>query len=724
MDNVTRQKYLNALIKTIDKVETSVFSTRVNASKNDYADWIRKNLADETLARSISSIYDKAKVIEVLKQAAQSASTTVSAPAQTSTFASLAMQSAPKVSQPQVSQVSAPQVSQQVSQSIPQKQSPAQAFAQTVQASSNAASAADAQRSKYLGALVKTINALSDEVFSQRVNASNNQYADWVLKNMHDQELYSRLKQVNNKNKMLELLSSEISTASQPRSTLTQVVQAASPASQVSPVSAPVAPAVVSQVAPVPVAAPVAKKKVDNATESKYLNALIKTINGLSDEVFATRVNSSKNEYADWILKNVGDEPLYDSLRAHTDKASLIGILKSDIQSLQSAPVSAPAVASQMAPVSAPAVSSAAASQVVAHAVSASPALASASNEPIIIKTTSTLPESGVDQKISAHDLFKKLKESRDARVASGKPAPKVTSVLKKQNVSLSRNYNQKIDLVKMSAKEIIEELKLIDYSQKDIAVEEESSLVKKVVKRIKTGVPGFDDLLGAGIPAGSVVLASGGPGSGKTTFCIQMLGWAAERGEKCLFISLEESAERLIEHMESYGLNPKKYLAEGTLVIQQQDPFRISRSIEALLAHGRGELLIDIDSIMDIIPKGFKPDRVVIDSLSAIASAFNESNTAYRIYVNQLINLLSKTGATSFLITEVQGIENIGHGLVEEFLADGVIVFYNLQKGNIKQSALEVLKMRAVNHEKKIVPFEFVEGKGLVVYPLEKVFV
>jgi KaiC/GvpD/RAD55 family RecA-like ATPase len=275
-----------------------------------------------------------------------------------------------------------------------------------------------------------------------------------------------------------------------------------------------------------------------------------------------------------------------------------------------------------------------------------------------------------------------------------------------------------------MSAKEIIQKLKLVDYSQNNIAVEEDSTLVKKQVKRLKTGVPGFDDMIGAGIPSGSVILTSGGPGSGKTTFCIQMLGWAAERGEKCLFISLEETAERLIEHMESYGLNPKKYLAEGTLVIQQQDPFRISRSIEALLAHGRGELLIDIESIMDIIPKGFKPDRVVIDSLSAIASAFNESNTAYRIYVNQLINLLAKTGATSFLITEVQGIENIGHGLVEEFLADGVIVFYNLQRGNIKQSALEILKMRAVNHEKKIVPFEFVEGKGLVIYPLEKVFV
>ncbi len=88
-----------------------------------------------------------------------------------------------------------------------------------------------------------------------------------------------------------------------------------------------------------------------------------------------------------------------------------------------------------------------------------------------------------------------------------------------------------------------------------------------------------------------------------------------------------------------------------------------------------------------------------------------------------QLINILEKTGATSFLISEVQGIENMGHGLVEEFLADGVIIFYNLQKRNVKQNALEILKMRSVNHEKKIVPFEFVKGQGIVVYPLERTF-
>lgn len=38
----------------------------------------------------------------------------------------------------------------------------------------------------------------------------------------------------------------------------------------------------------------------------------------------------------------------------------------------------------------------------------------------------------------------------------------------------------------------------------------------------IKTYVPGFDSLIGSGIPKGSSVLVEGGPGSGKTLFCLE----------------------------------------------------------------------------------------------------------------------------------------------------------------------------------------------------------
>jgi KaiC/GvpD/RAD55 family RecA-like ATPase len=50
------------------------------------------------------------------------------------------------------------------------------------------------------------------------------------------------------------------------------------------------------------------------------------------------------------------------------------------------------------------------------------------------------------------------------------------------------------------------------------------------------------------------------------------------------------------------------------------------------------------------------------------------------------------------------------------------VIVLYNIQHGNVRESAIEILKMRGVHHQKKIVAMQMT-SKGIVVYPAQEVF-
>ena len=67
------------------------------------------------------------------------------------------------------------------------------------------------------------------------------------------------------------------------------------------------------------------------------------------------------------------------------------------------------------------------------------------------------------------------------------------------------------------------------------------------MLKRIKTGVPGFDKLIEGGLIQNSVNLLSGGTGTGKTIFCLQFLySGAKESNEKGIYISFEESSEDL----------------------------------------------------------------------------------------------------------------------------------------------------------------------------------
>jgi circadian clock protein KaiC len=238
----------------------------------------------------------------------------------------------------------------------------------------------------------------------------------------------------------------------------------------------------------------------------------------------------------------------------------------------------------------------------------------------------------------------------------------------------------------------------------------------------MKTGIEGFDRLLDKGIPKGSAVLIAGGAGSGKTIMCLQILKNAARKGGKCLYMSFEESERRLRKHMSDFGWKPEELEKKGGLMIKRMSSYEIARGVEALLAKERGELMVEIEPI--ILPSGFRPDIVVVDSVSSIASYFFSKTEHYRSYIEQLFRYFEKLGTTSFLIAETKQIpETFSPTGVEEFLADGVVVIYNIRKGDVRENAIEVLKLRGAKHIKKVVAMQIVDKEGMVVYPEQEVF-
>jgi KaiC/GvpD/RAD55 family RecA-like ATPase len=234
----------------------------------------------------------------------------------------------------------------------------------------------------------------------------------------------------------------------------------------------------------------------------------------------------------------------------------------------------------------------------------------------------------------------------------------------------------------------------------------------------IKTGISGFDQLLKKGIPKGYSIIVAGACGTGKTIFLLQTMNYACSRGEKCLYISFEESEERLKEHMRDFGWNPDEYEKRGLLVIKRMKAFDISRYVEALLAKEEGELMIEMEEVSELIPEGFKPDRIFLDSITALAAGFVSKEESYRIYIEQLFRFFERMGATTFSITETDSApKKLSPTGVEEFLADGVIIMYNLSHNNLRIRVLEIFKLRGTAHKEKLVPFKITSG-GIEVYP------
>src|SRR5579862_2954276 len=73
-------------------------------------------------------------------------------------------------------------------------------------------------------------------------------------------------------------------------------------------------------------------------------------------------------------------------------------------------------------------------------------------------------------------------------------------------------------------------------------------------MRRLKTGIPGLDQILCGGLVADRLYLVDGDPGAGKTTFALQYLLAGARAGERCLYVTLSETKEELTSGAHSHG--------------------------------------------------------------------------------------------------------------------------------------------------------------------------
>ncbi|MEO5599861.1 MAG: circadian clock protein KaiC, partial [Cyclobacteriaceae bacterium] len=125
--------------------------------------------------------------------------------------------------------------------------------------------------------------------------------------------------------------------------------------------------------------------------------------------------------------------------------------------------------------------------------------------------------------------------------------------------------------------------------------------------KKVSTGIPSLDKLFkhGSGYTRGSTILASGTAGSGKTSFAASFALESCKRGERCLFLSYEESSGQLIQNMNSIGIDFAPWVKKGLLKIVALRP-----SFLGLEMH-----LLNVYKLAD----SFKPKAVVVDPLTSL---------------------------------------------------------------------------------------------------------
>src|SRR6476661_5674905 len=86
---------------------------------------------------------------------------------------------------------------------------------------------------------------------------------------------------------------------------------------------------------------------------------------------------------------------------------------------------------------------------------------------------------------------------------------------------------------------------------------------------KVATGIDGFDEITGGGLPQGRPTLVCGGPGCGKTLFALQFLVHGAVRGQSCVFVTCEETEDDLLKNAASLGYDVPGLIASNRLAIE-----------------------------------------------------------------------------------------------------------------------------------------------------------
>jgi len=231
-------------------------------------------------------------------------------------------------------------------------------------------------------------------------------------------------------------------------------------------------------------------------------------------------------------------------------------------------------------------------------------------------------------------------------------------------------------------------------------------------IPRIDLGIEGLDEMIQGGVPARSLMVAIGEAGTGKTTFGLQFVNHALERGESAVFIALEETHERVIDTAEDKGWPFAEYVEEERLAVVDLDPIEMANSITSI----RNEL--------PGLVREFGASRLVLDSVSLLEMMY-EDQASRRNEVFDFTNSLKQAGVTTFLTSEAsEGDPYRSRFGIIEYLTDAVFVLRYIRPDDFRETrlAIEIQKIRDANHSRELKPYE-ITNEGISVYRQASIF-
>jgi circadian clock protein KaiC len=203
--------------------------------------------------------------------------------------------------------------------------------------------------------------------------------------------------------------------------------------------------------------------------------------------------------------------------------------------------------------------------------------------------------------------------------------------------------------------------------------------------EQVATGISGLDPILGqGGYFKATSALVTGESGTGKSSVAAAFAEAAAQRGERCLYFSFEESMPQITRNMKSVGIDLEPLQKSELLTIRSFRPtFR-----------GLEEHLVSVIEETERV----NPTCVVLDPITSFVAVGDEAEV--KSMLTRVLDFLKRRGITLLMTALTRRANQMDSTAI--FLSSLVDTWISLdleQVGNTRRRTIQILKSRGMEH-------------------------